>query len=185
MMVRLSTTLWLIVTLRVTSSFHRGRQRYRVRVRRRSAISILQRSKSMVASAGSVVLATTGEASLRLQCIGTKPSLDGDSSPRTLSGQQVEAKIGCNVLNRMTSFGMPATDPDRLMPLPAGKPRRRNIRATKRVEAARRRVEESEDRIESVAEDSGFSNEEQMRCSFIRILGIPPREYRRRFATTV
>jgi AraC-like DNA-binding protein len=40
-------------------------------------------------------------------------------------------------------------------------------------EAARRRLEESEDRIESVAEDSGFSNEEQMRCSFIRILGIP------------
>jgi transcriptional regulator GlxA family with amidase domain len=39
--------------------------------------------------------------------------------------------------------------------------------------------------IESVAEDSGFSNEEQMRCSFIRILGIPPREYRKRFATTV
>jgi len=27
---------------------------------------------------------------------------------RILSGQQVEAKIGCNVLNRMTSFGMPA-----------------------------------------------------------------------------
>jgi transcriptional regulator GlxA family with amidase domain len=26
---------------------------------------------------------------------------------------------------------------------------------------------------------------EQMRCSFIRILGIPPREYRKRFATTV
>ena len=52
-----------------------------------------------------------------------------------------------------------------------------------RVEAARRRLEETEDRIESVAEDSGFSNEEQMRCSFIRILGIPPREYRKRFAT--
>jgi len=28
---------------------------------------------------------------------------------RTLSSQQVEAKIGCNVLNRMTSFAMPAT----------------------------------------------------------------------------
>jgi transcriptional regulator GlxA family with amidase domain len=54
-----------------------------------------------------------------------------------------------------------------------------------RVEAARRRLEETEDRIESVAEDSGFSNEEQMRCSFIRILGIPPREYRKHFATTV
>jgi len=29
------------------------------------------------------------------------------------------------------------------------------------------------------------SSEEQMRCAFIRILGIPPREYRNRFATTV
>ena len=28
---------------------------------------------------------------------------------RSLSSQQVEAKVGCNVLNRMTSFGMPAT----------------------------------------------------------------------------
>jgi transposase len=28
---------------------------------------------------------------------------------RTLSSQQREAKIGCNALNRMTSFGMPAT----------------------------------------------------------------------------
>jgi transcriptional regulator GlxA family with amidase domain len=54
-----------------------------------------------------------------------------------------------------------------------------------RVEAARRRLEETEDRVESVAEDTGFSNEEQMRCSFIRILGIPPREYRKRFATIV
>jgi transcriptional regulator GlxA family with amidase domain len=54
-----------------------------------------------------------------------------------------------------------------------------------RVEAARRRLEETEERIESVADASGFSNEEQMRCSFIRILGIPPREYRKRFATTV
>ena len=28
---------------------------------------------------------------------------------RILSGQRVEAKIGCNALNRMVSFGMPAT----------------------------------------------------------------------------
>jgi len=49
-----------------------------------------------------------------------------------------------------------------------------------RVEAARRRLGETEDRIESVAEQSGFSSEEQMRCAFIRILGIPPREYRKR-----
>jgi transcriptional regulator GlxA family with amidase domain len=46
-------------------------------------------------------------------------------------------------------------------------------------------VYEADRRIESVAKDSGFSSEEQMRCSFIRILGIPPREYRNRFATTV
>jgi transcriptional regulator GlxA family with amidase domain len=54
-----------------------------------------------------------------------------------------------------------------------------------RVEAARRRLEETEDRIDSIAEDSGFSSEEQMRCAFIRILGIPPREYRKRFSTTI
>src|SRR6516165_7928608 len=77
MMVRLSTTLWLIVILRLTSLFHLGRQRFRVRVGRRSAISILQPSRSMVASVGSVVLATTGEASLRPRCIGTRPSLVG------------------------------------------------------------------------------------------------------------
>jgi transcriptional regulator GlxA family with amidase domain len=53
-----------------------------------------------------------------------------------------------------------------------------------RVEAARRRLEETEERIESVAETSGFSSEEQMRCAFIRIVGIPPREYRKHFATT-
>jgi transcriptional regulator GlxA family with amidase domain len=52
-----------------------------------------------------------------------------------------------------------------------------------RVEAARRRLEETEDRIESVAKQSGFSSEEHMRCAFIRILGIPPREYRKCFAT--
>jgi transcriptional regulator GlxA family with amidase domain len=53
-----------------------------------------------------------------------------------------------------------------------------------RVDAARRRLEETEDRIESVAATAGFSSEEQMRCAFVRILGIPPREYRKRFATT-
>jgi AraC-like DNA-binding protein/alkylhydroperoxidase/carboxymuconolactone decarboxylase family protein YurZ len=53
-----------------------------------------------------------------------------------------------------------------------------------RVDAARRRLEETADRIESVAATAGFSSEEQMRCAFIRILGIPPREYRNRFVTT-
>ena len=50
------------------------------RAGRRSAISILQPSKGMVAWAGCVVLATTGEA-LVTACISPKPSLDGDLSP--------------------------------------------------------------------------------------------------------
>jgi transcriptional regulator GlxA family with amidase domain len=51
-----------------------------------------------------------------------------------------------------------------------------------RVDAARRRLEETDDRIESIAEGYGFSNEEQMRCAFLRILSIPPRDYRRHFS---
>ena len=53
-----------------------------------------------------------------------------------------------------------------------------------RIDAARRRLEETSDRIETVADECGFSDEEQMRLSFIRVLGIPPREYRKRFAST-
>lgn len=52
-----------------------------------------------------------------------------------------------------------------------------------RVDAARRQLEETGDRITSIAQDCGFSSEEQMRCAFVRILSIPPREYRARFAT--
>jgi transcriptional regulator GlxA family with amidase domain len=51
-----------------------------------------------------------------------------------------------------------------------------------RVDAARRRLEETDDRIESIAEGCGFSSEEQMRCAFLRILRIPPRDYRKRFS---
>src|SRR5262249_42901640 len=31
-------------------------------------------------------------------------------------------------------------------------------------------------------EDCGFSDEEQMRTAFVRVLGVPPREYRKHFA---
>jgi transcriptional regulator GlxA family with amidase domain len=51
-----------------------------------------------------------------------------------------------------------------------------------RVDAARRRLEETDDRIESIAEGCGFSSEEQMRCAFLRILRIAPRDYRKRFS---
>jgi transcriptional regulator GlxA family with amidase domain len=53
-----------------------------------------------------------------------------------------------------------------------------------RVDAARHRLEETTDRIELIAEICGFGGEEQMRCAFLRCLGIAPREYRMRFSTT-
>jgi transcriptional regulator GlxA family with amidase domain len=53
-----------------------------------------------------------------------------------------------------------------------------------RIDAARRRLEETVDRIATIAEDCGFSNEEQMRATFVRVLGVPPREYRKHFAPT-
>jgi transcriptional regulator GlxA family with amidase domain len=51
-----------------------------------------------------------------------------------------------------------------------------------RIDAARRRLEETDDRVEAIAEGCGFSSEEQMRCAFLRILRIPPRDYRKRFS---
>jgi transcriptional regulator GlxA family with amidase domain len=54
-----------------------------------------------------------------------------------------------------------------------------------RLDAARRRLEETMDRIEKIASDCGFSGEEQMRLAFVRGLGIPPRDYRKRFTSTV
>ena len=53
-----------------------------------------------------------------------------------------------------------------------------------RIDVARRRLEETTDRIETIAEHTGFTGEEQMRSAFVRSLGIPPREYRKRFAST-
>jgi AraC-like DNA-binding protein len=45
-------------------------------------------------------------------------------------------------------------------------------------------VIETNDRIEAIAEDCGYSGEEQMRAAFVRVLNIPPREYRKRFASS-
>jgi transcriptional regulator GlxA family with amidase domain len=53
-----------------------------------------------------------------------------------------------------------------------------------RVDAARRQLEETTDRIATIAEACGVGEEEQMRTAFIRVLGVPPREYRKHFAST-
>jgi transcriptional regulator GlxA family with amidase domain len=50
-----------------------------------------------------------------------------------------------------------------------------------RVDAARRLLEESDERLGSVSERCGFRNEEHMRGAFVRSIGVPPREYRKRF----
>ena len=52
-----------------------------------------------------------------------------------------------------------------------------------RLEAARRRLEESDDSIESIARACGFGTPETMRRAFVRVLHVAPTEYRRRFAT--
>ena len=51
-----------------------------------------------------------------------------------------------------------------------------------RVEAARRALEDSLTPVKRIAAACGFGDEERMRRSFIRRLGLSPLEYRRRFA---
>src|ERR1700736_1625343 len=50
-----------------------------------------------------------------------------------------------------------------------------------RVEAARRRLEESHNSMETIAEECGFGNVNSMRSVFQRDLKIPPGQYRRHF----
>jgi len=50
-----------------------------------------------------------------------------------------------------------------------------------RVEAARRRLEESSIGVEAVATQCGFSSAEIMRRAFLRTVRVNPAEYRHRF----
>ena len=50
-----------------------------------------------------------------------------------------------------------------------------------RVEAARRRLEESDSGVEAVARECGFGSAETLRRSFLRALNVAPTDYRRRF----
>jgi transcriptional regulator GlxA family with amidase domain len=50
-----------------------------------------------------------------------------------------------------------------------------------RVEAARRRLEESVAGVDSIASECGFGTRESMRRAFIRALHVPPSAYRSRF----
>ncbi|MEM9356700.1 MAG: helix-turn-helix domain-containing protein [Pseudomonadota bacterium] len=50
-----------------------------------------------------------------------------------------------------------------------------------RTEAARELLETTEVAIKAVATRCGFGDEERMRRSFLRLIGVPPLEYRQRF----
>lgn len=52
-----------------------------------------------------------------------------------------------------------------------------------RVEAARRRLEETDEPLESIALGCGFGSADSMRRSFNRILNVAPSDYRRRFSS--
>lgn len=52
-----------------------------------------------------------------------------------------------------------------------------------RVEAARRLLEHSDNKLGQVARQCGFGDEERMRVTFQRNLGITPSDYRKRFST--
>ncbi|NOS76848.1 MAG: GlxA family transcriptional regulator [Nitrospira sp.] len=51
-----------------------------------------------------------------------------------------------------------------------------------RVEAARRLLEDSSRNIDQIARKCGFGDEERMRVTFQRHLGVAPRDYRKRFS---
>ncbi|HXE51620.1 MAG TPA: helix-turn-helix domain-containing protein [Tepidisphaeraceae bacterium] len=54
-----------------------------------------------------------------------------------------------------------------------------------RLEAARRMLEDSDRNVTQIAKACGFGDEERMRMTFLRDLRVSPRDYRRRFSSTV
>lgn len=52
-----------------------------------------------------------------------------------------------------------------------------------RVEAAKRLLETSSQNVDQIARSCGFGDEERMRVTFQRHLGVAPRDYRKRFST--
>jgi len=53
-----------------------------------------------------------------------------------------------------------------------------------RVEAARRRLEESSDGVDRVAATCGFGGAEVMRRAFLRTVRVSPTDYRNRFRSS-
>jgi transcriptional regulator GlxA family with amidase domain len=51
-----------------------------------------------------------------------------------------------------------------------------------RVEAARRRLEESSDSVDVIASTCGFGTAESMRRAFMKVIKVSPTAYRGRFS---
>jgi len=51
-----------------------------------------------------------------------------------------------------------------------------------RIEGARRRLEESTDALDAIAEDCGFGSADSLRRTFVRIFRTSPSDYRKRFS---
>jgi transcriptional regulator GlxA family with amidase domain len=54
--------------------------------------------------------------------------------------------------------------------------------AAVRVESARRLLEETHEPLESICQASGLGTSESMRRAFLRVVGVPPGQYRQRFS---
>ena len=93
-----------------------------------------------------------------------------DNLDRELTVEKLAAKAGMSPRNFARAFVKDAgTTPARFV-------------ERLRVEAARRRLEESQDKLEKVAADCGFGSIQTLRRSFLRVLRVPPKDYRHRFA---
>jgi hypothetical protein len=64
-------------------------------------------ARSTVALDGNVAPGKAGGASWRLRCIATRPSSAAAFTPGLCPIKRRKPKVACNVLNRMSSFGMP------------------------------------------------------------------------------
>jgi hypothetical protein len=74
---------------------------------RRDGMCISEQSKGTAGWGGNGALVIADGAWLKRRCFATRPSLDGSFTPGLCPIKKAEARIGCSVLNRMTSLGMP------------------------------------------------------------------------------
>lgn len=130
----------------------------------RALVVFLRRPGSQSQFSASLSLQTSDRAPLReLQAW----LLDNLSQPLSVEQMAVQAGMSPRNFSRVFTAQIGATPARFLTQI--------------RVEAARRRLEESSQSIELIAEECGFGSAESMRSAFQRLLHVSPQEYRNRF----